>query len=157
MPRSYKRRSYRPKTKYSVEQSAFTESVTASSQSATLIVTPTATQGMRKVKHLTISMAAQGSVSAALDIYWALVYCPEGMNPNTLSISTVVGQSTPLYEPNQYVMSCGVMDFSAGPTRISTPLSRNLNSGDRIFLIMANPTANTVNLYGVVRYAITLH
>ena len=157
MGRKYYKRSSRPKTKYSVEQSAFTEAVTASNQSATLIVAPTAVQGMRKVKHLTVTLASQGSVAAAQDVYWALVYCPEGMNPNQLTVSSVVGQSTPLYEPNQYVMSCGVMDFSAGPTRVSTPLSRNLNSGDRIFLIMANPTANTINLYGVVRYAISLH
>ena len=151
MPSSY------PKVKYSVEQSAFTESVTASNQSATLVVAPVASQGMRKVKHLTLSLASQGSVSTALDIYWALVYCPEGTNPNTITVASVVGQSTPLYEPNQFVMACGVMDFSAGPQRITCPLSRNLNSGDRVFLIMANPTANTINLYGVVRYAISFN
>ena len=155
MGKYYKKRYYRgSRDKYSVEQSAFTESVAGSSQSATLIVPPAAMQGMRKVKHLTVSLAAHAE--GPMEVYWALVYCPEGMSPNNLTVSSVVGQSTPLYEPNQFVMSCGVMDFSAGPTRISTPLSRNLNSGDRIYLIMANPAATTINLFGVVRYAITL-
>ena len=153
MPKKY----YRPKTKYSVEQSAFTEGLTANTQTSTLLVPPTAVQGMRKVKHLTVSLAASGSVSALQNIFWALVYCPEGVNPNSLTVSTIAGQSTPLYEPNQYVMSCGVFDFNAGPNRISCPVSRNLNSGDRIFLLMANPTANNQTLYGVVRYAVSLH
>ena len=153
----HRRRSYRPKIKYSVEQSAFTENVTASNQQATLIVPPVAIQGMRKVKHLTISVATTAAASTSDYFYWALVYCPEGTNPNTLTVSSTAGASAPLYEPNQYVMSCGVFDLSSGPNRISSPLARNLNSGDRIFLIIANPTPSTITLHGIVRYAVTLN
>ena len=36
-------------------------------------------------------------------------------------------------------MSSGVLDFSGGPLRIRSKLSRNLNSGDRIALALATP------------------
>jgi len=36
------------------------------------------TQGMRKVKHLTVNLAVAGSY----DVFWALVFVPEGYNPN---------------------------------------------------------------------------
>ena len=159
MPKYYKKKYYpraSSRDKYSVEQSAFTEVITASNQQATLIVPPTATQGMRKVKHLTISVATTASASTSDYFYWALVYVPEGYNPNTLTVASTAGASTPLYEPNQNVLSCGVFDLSSGPNRISTPLARNLNTGDRIILIVANPTPSSITLHGVVRYAITL-
>jgi hypothetical protein len=63
-----------------------------------------------------------------------------------------------MYEPNQFVMGCGVVDFSAGPTRISTRLARNLNSGDKIVLIMSNSDLAAAKVFHyVVRYAITLN
>ena len=34
-------------------------------------------------------------------------------------------------------MASGVIDFSAGPTRIYSRLARNLNSGDNIYLVLA--------------------
>ena len=157
MPKYYKKRYYRVnKDKYSVEQSAFTTSVTASNQQATLIVPPVATQGMRKVKHLIVDLAATGATASNVDMFWALVYVPQGTTPNTITVASTAGSSAPMYEPNQFVMACGVMDFSAGPTRIRTPLSRNLNSGDAIYLILANPGGVTNTIYGTVRYAITL-
>ena len=62
-----------------------------------------------------------------------------------------------MYEPNQFVMNCGVADFSGGPLRFTSPVSRNLNSGDKIVLIMTNNTADTTAHYHyVVRYAVTL-
>ena len=39
-----------------------------------------------------------------------------------------------MYEPNQFVMNCGVIDPTAGPIRIYSPISRNLNDGDKISL-----------------------
>ena len=41
-----------------------------------------------------------------------------------------------MYEPNQYVMNCGVVDPTAGPIRFYTPLARNLNNGDSIVLVV---------------------
>ena len=158
MPKSYKKKYYRgSRDKYSVEQSAFTENITASNQQATLIIPPTAVQGKRKVKHLTISVATTAAAQTSDYFYWCLVYVPEGYNPNLLTVSSTSGASTPMYEPNQHVMCCGVFDLSSGPNRIYCPLSRNLNTGDRIILISANPTPSTITLHGVVRYAITFN
>ena len=56
-----------------------------------------------------------------------------------LSIYQEKEQQITLYEPNQFVMSSGVLDFSGGPLRIRSKLSRNLNSGDRIALALATP------------------
>ena len=61
-----------------------------------------------------------------------------------------------MYEPNQFVMNCGVVDPSAGPIRFTSPVSRNLNDGDSIYLLIRNPLANSISYQAVVRYAITL-
>lgn len=155
------RRKYRgSRDKYSVEQTATVAVVpaataTAPGQSGIVIVPPTATQGMRKVKHITVSLAQPGQVSTAnspTSVFWALVYVPQGTTPNQLSLT---GSS--MYEPNQFVMNCGTFDCNAGPVRFHSPISRNLNSGDKIYLIIANPnqSAQGVFLY-TVRYAVTL-
>jgi len=62
---------------------------------------------MRKVKHLTVNLAVNG----ATDIFWALVFVPEGYNPNALFPAGTVNGSA-MYEPNQYVMNCGVVDLT---------------------------------------------
>jgi len=86
---------------------------------------------MRKVKHLTVNLAVAGSY----DVFWALVFVPEGYNPNALFPAGSVN-GNPMYEPNQYVMNCGICDPDSGPARFSSRISRNLNSGDRLYLIM---------------------
>ena len=61
-----------------------------------------------------------------------------------------------MYEPNQFVMNCGVVDPSAGPIRFTSPVSRNLNDGDSIYLLIRNTLADFALQYqAVVRYAIT--
>jgi len=160
MGKTYKRRYYRGgRDKYSVEQQAGLLQIPAGQQGYAVVVADTAIQGMRKVKHLTVSLAAAepatptaGNVGASL-VYWALVYVPQGTTPNQLSLTGTTG----MYEPNQFVMNCGVADFSAGPLRFHSPVSRNLNSGDRIVLIATNISSTDAhNYYYVVRYAVTL-
>ena len=82
------------------------------------------------------------------------MYVPQGTSVNQMSL----GGTTGLYEPNQFVLNAGVVDFQAGPVRFTSPISRNLNSGDKIVLIMANPNSGVAyaNYYYTVRYAITL-
>ena len=140
--------------KYSVEHSAGTISCDSTGNGGVAVVPSTPVQGMRKVKHLTISVADFVGASSANVLWWALVYVPQGTTANTLSIN-----STGLYEPNQYVMGCGVFDFTGGPLRVRCPLSRNLNSGDSIALVVYNaistgPAASTF-AYNI-SYAITL-
>ena len=61
-----------------------------------------------------------------------------------------------MYEPNQYVMNCGIVDPDAGPIRFSSPISRNLNEGDAIVLLVRHTLAGPMDIRGTCRYAITL-
>ena len=168
MPRRYFRRSYRSsnRDKYSIETtsirlpSSWTEvslpDLTPSLQTSIPVLQPVDVQGMRKVKHLTLSFSCETNQAP---VWYALVYVPEGYNPNNLQIPNS-GFAVSLYEPNQYVMSSGVLDFTGGPLRIRCPLARNLNSGDAIHLVMGVPksgSSNTVpTIISNVQYAITL-
>ena len=153
MPKYYKKRFYRgSRDKYSVEQSAGRLEIPAGAQAYVKVVPDTGIGGMRKVKHLVVSVASNESSTAGVGVStWALVYVPQGTSVNTLNLS-----GGDLYEPNQFVMNCGVVDFSAGPCRFTSPVSRNLNSGDAIYLIMSNSSANAGIIGYTVRYAITL-
>ena len=67
---------------------------------------------------------------------------PEGYRPNTLFASS--GLEGSVYEPNQFVLNCGYVDPTAGPIRIASRISKNLQSGDSIQLICASATVNDV-------------
>lgn len=150
-----------PRNKYSVEQKTFrlVPSATAVNtlyQVSSPVVESVDIQGTRKVKHLTINLTPSNQGGTGTDtigpIYWALVYVPQGTIPGSLALNAS------MYEPNQYVMNCGVVDPSAGPIRFSSPVSRNLNSGDSIYLLIGGVSYSaTDNYYGTVRYAITLN
>ena len=106
---------------------------------------------MRKVKHLTVSCSAEADTGS---FYWALVYVPQDYLGN-ITVNIVTGTGG-MYEPNQFVMNCGVVDPSAGPIRFSSPVARNLNDGDSIYLLVRNTNNTTAVTYNaVVRYAIT--
>ena len=172
MVRRYYRRYPRSnnRDKYSVEQTiintpttsnwtpvpAVEGSTIATKQFAISVIPPTTEQGMRKVKHFTITVA-NGNASA--DLVYALVYVPMGYEPNSLNVPEQ-GKAISMYEPNQFVISQGVLDFAAGPTRIKSPLSRNLNSGDSIYLILSTGTyesvTSNISYVCTVKYAITL-
>ena len=161
MGKSYRRRYYRSgnKDKYSVEHTSFISRLTVGTTNSVSIVPSTAIRGMRKVKHLTVSLSNSSSDDNLAGVRWALVYVPEGYTPQAFNIPTLENPSVDLYAANQFVMSCGVVDFTAGPARIRTPLSRNLNSGDQIVLLLSpffvGGTGN-LDVSGVVSYAITL-
>ena len=114
------------------------------------VVPPTTAEGMRKVKNITVNLSSGGRTG--FSYYWAIVYVPEGTSPNELQVGGAVAS---MYEPNQFVMNCGMVDPAAGPIRFFTPLSRNLNSGDSIYLLVRPDAASAPELEGVVRYAIS--
>lgn len=167
MVRRYKR-IYRNKDKYSVEQytcrtpttdqwGTVTTSGQQSYQYAVSVVPDVDLQGMRKVKHfqLTFTNGTAGT-SNAEPIYYALVYVPAGYSVNALQLAAP-GIPFSAYEPNQYVISQGWLDFDGGPLRINSPLSRNLNSGDSISLVLGSYSQGNSVRYNIsVRYAITL-
>ena len=153
--RPYKRARYGSRDKYSVQQKALQFTTDTEGDTAKIPVVPAATiEGMRKVKHLTVSVANE-TTSTDLAFFWALVYVPQGTTPGDIKVTS--GGGAGMYEPNQFVMNCGVVDPSAGPIRFTSPIARNLNDGDAIFLIVKNiSTIDTFTYNAVVRYAITL-
>lgn len=154
----YKRRYRGSRDKYSVEQTAVRATVSGATTTAVTVVPTTTLKGMRKVKHLTVSLSSSVAPTVFQGVYWCLVFVPEGYNPQAMGIPTTENPSVDLYPANQFVMGSGVIDFDAGPQRISTPLSRNLNSGDSIVLLLrrADASEDSAPIWGVVKYAITL-
>jgi hypothetical protein len=151
MPRRTYIRSRRPRKKYSVQQKAFSFTAAPSATTSVEIVPATTVEGMRKVKHVTVNCSA---MSVEFPIYWALVYVPQGSTPGALNVATT-GDQTSLYEPNQFVMNCGIADPDAGPIRVWSPLARNLNDGDRVVLLVTHFGTGGININALCRYAIT--
>ena len=155
----YRRRAYKrsrgSRDKYSVQQRAFSFTAGASPTTTAQVIVPgVAVEGMRKVKHLTINLTPTLE-DAGAQIWWALVYVPQGTTPNSIELSGSVSLVS-MYEPNQFVMNCGVVDPTAGPIRFSSPISRNLNNGDAIYLIVRHTMDGGMDIRGTCRYAITL-
>ena len=130
------------KLKYSYEQRAGTITTNQGGNASQVIVDYDENNGVRKVKHITVSMAYGGSVSDPTAIWWAVVYNPAGVTNDQLYVDN--GR---MYEPNQYVMGCGCFDFNSGPLRVHIPVSRNLNSGDKICLLLRANSPNVGYIY----------
>ena len=117
--RAYRRGRYGSRDKYSVHQKAFSFTAQASpTTTAQLIVPSSATEGMRKVKHLTVNLTPILDQDGG-QIWWALVYVPQGTTAGSIQLATTAALSD-MYEPNQYVMNCGIVDPTAGPIRFSS-------------------------------------
>lgn len=160
--RRYYRRSYGLVKKYSNETYGFLNTLSnpASTQQYWTAFVPSATTlGTRKCKNFTLSIICG---NANLLYQFALVYVPEGTNPQALRLGTEaesqILQSTSIYEPNQNVILSG---FGGGPdgtsVRIRSRLARNLNSGDALCLIIRPLVTLTadVNFAGQLNYAVT--
>ena len=81
--------------------------------------------------------------------------CSSGTTAGSIQLATTAALSD-MYEPNQYVMNCGIVDPTAGPIRFSSPISRNLNNGDAIVLLVRHTLGGNMDIRGTCRYAITL-
>ena len=137
-----------------MQQKAFSFAAPPATTTTIEVVPATTIEGMRKVKHLTVNATVQGESDS---FYWALVYVPQGTVPGAINFVTTTS-SPGMYEPNQFVMNCGVVDGTAGPIRFSSPIGRNLNDGDTIYLVVRPYTVGGANIIvnAVVRYAISL-
>ena len=149
--RPYKRARGGKRIKYSVQQKAFQFVCAAGTTTGQLIVPATTLEGMRKVKHLSINLTSTGTVQ----FWWVLAYVPQGTTPGGITIGSSTA-GTAMYEPNQFVMNCGIINPDAGPIRISSPLGRNLNDGDSIILLVRPNSTADASIQGTCRYAITL-
>ena len=118
----------------------------------TNIVPASSTQGMRTVGNFTITLTAATTSSngdGTGPVYWALVYVPQGQTTASLNVN----DGASLYEPNQYVIACGVNDPTAGPIRIRTRMMRKLNSGDFVSLLMSSGQKSFTYI-GTVSYSV---
>lgn len=142
--------------KYSIETTFVHQQLsaggTAGDSAAIVAVKSIDFQGMRKVKHLEFTLTGESDHY----VLWALIYAPQTTVANpTYELQTGVNGGS-LYEPNQYVIMSGVTNFNAGALRYKSPLARNLNSGDKILLLVKNQTQQATTIQGTVRYAVTL-
>ena len=130
------------------------------------VVPPTNVEGMRKVKNISIQLSFDTAYTDTSTnpptigyteenrILWAIVYVPKGSEPGVISDTIGV-----FYTPPQFIMASGIYDTSqpGNSSRIFTPLSRNLNSGDGIaFVFKPLKTFYEGQLSAVINYAITL-
>jgi hypothetical protein len=165
MVRRFYRRRTANKDKYSVEQTLINTptsstwellpasgNLAATRQVGFSILPPTDVQGMRKVKHFTLTFTATVDTQP---YYYALVFVPAGYAFQRINLPAT-GIAIGAYDANQFVISQGVLDFSGGPLRIRTNLARNLNSGDSVFLVLATYDGVDASILASVRYAMTL-
>lgn len=155
MARYRRRRAYGRKRKFNIENRPVSfESPLATEngyyQNQIPIVPPSTIEGVRQVARMTVTLTGYQSTDGSdpSNIYWALVYIPEGA-----VTSALFPNNTTLFQPSNYVLASGIADSSAGPIRISSRLRKNLNANDQIYLLTA--TRDGGNAYeGLVRYAI---
>lgn len=128
------------------------------------IVNPTNVEGMRKVKNISIQLSfstlffdpddQQFKNTVNQQILWAIVYVPKGSAPGNLNEANGI-----FYSPPQFIMASGIYDCEqpGNSSRIFTPLSRNLNTGDGIaFVYRPRQLLYNGQLSAVINYAITL-
>ena len=91
-----------------------------------------------KVKYFRLNIVFESSVT----VLWALVYVPDGLPIGRLNVAGSLADSVPgaLYEPQQFIITSGVYTSqgssgASAPLRVWTPLARNLNPGDGVFLV----------------------
>ena len=108
-----------------------------------------------KVKYFRLNVVFESSVTAL----WALVYVPDGLPIGRLNVAGSQADSMPgaLYEPQQFIIASGVYTSqgssgASAPLRVWSPLARNLNPGDGVFLVWQTltsassiPTIITIN------------
>ena len=90
-----------------------------------------------KVKYFRLNIVFESSVT----VLWALVYV-DGLPIGRLNVAGSQADSVPgaLYEPQQFIIASGVYTSqgssgASAPLRVWTPLARNLNPGDGVFLV----------------------
>ena len=89
-------------------------------------------------------------------INWALIYCPDGLNPPVIAAPGAYSQ---IAEPQQFVIASGTYLFSptsagaVAPLRYTSPLSRNLNPGDGIYLRMTASHASSTPIVWTISFA----
>lgn len=161
--RSYYKRSYAPRKKYSNETSSFSNTASATGENISvnvplLVNSDHPMQGMRKIKNLKLSLNFSEIHSSVTEeytknpIYWALVYVPQGTQPQALNVTDAAAS---FYEPNQNVIMQGIQTSDNETKTYSTRLARNLNSGDSIYLCVASKYLHTITAEEVIQTVVS--
>lgn len=163
MARIRRRRYYRKKNKWNIEQRPIDTEVTSTwssengfRQKQLTIVPESATEGVRKAGRFNIKLTYNDSNLTAppplsvTTLYWALMYIPEGATTTGLFPT-----STELVRPSNFVLGSGVVNGQNGVISISSRLYKNLNANDKIVLYLATGVSNnSIRFLGLVKYAI---
>lgn len=124
------------------------------------MVPPISSQGMRKCKNFTLHIETQ----APFPVLFALVYVPQGNEPQNLNVGTFNNTAdnsgtVSSYEPNQNVILSGIVKTDSPQLTFRTRLARNLNSGDGIALVyrslVNDPDPGSWIIFATLNYAIT--
>jgi hypothetical protein len=127
---------------------------------ASPLVGATNVQGMRKLKHFTISVfvTSDSATNSDLPLFWALVYVPEGMRPNPLNTAdgALSQNAISMYESNQHVIATGIA-YRYQSSIVRTVTGRNLNSGDAIYFVVRSTFPGTADFHPIYHVAIRLN
>ncbi|AKN50605.1 hypothetical protein [Kirkovirus Equ1] len=119
------------------------------------IIPSTTVQGQRKVKNMSIDLAVGNThVSGGTEeengdystpVLFAVVYHPEGTQINEMTTShlTSSGVLTQSYVPEQNIIFMRMLSPVEGSIHCQIPLSRNINAGDSIDLIVYHPLSHS--------------
>jgi hypothetical protein len=112
------------------------------------IIVPAANiTGVRRVRGFTLKL------SVSLPVIYALVYVPEGINAEGISLNisdpTV---ATSVYTPEQHIILSGCATTDMYPVRYFG--SRNLSSGDAVYLLTRSVSATEA---GAMIYTVTYY
>jgi hypothetical protein len=122
------------------------------------VVPKSGVYGMRKAKNFDITLECSPNNNKH-GVIWALIYIPEGVALTGAELKYATdGKFQSIYEPNQHLIASGIASPQV-PIRVFSPLARNLNSGDAIYLVLRSPSSTDPVEYAVlakINYAICL-
>lgn len=88
-------------------------------------------------------------------MYYALLYVPESVNHEALDLYVPAANSAgQIFQPSNWVITAGALDFSGGPCRIRCAMKRKLNQSDRIVLLLKHSAGAQQSVGVVIEYFI---
>lgn len=120
-------------------------------QKNVVVIPNVAQQGKKKAKNFTLRL----KTNCDMPIFWALIYVPHGNEPSLIRLSP----NGSLYKPAQNVIMSGIIAKNSAQDTFRSRLARNLNSGDRIALIVREAGndaqgAGNYQVQGIMNYVI---
>jgi len=100
----------------------------------------TTLSGKRYVNHIDLLISAFDSANHhPFSMVWALVYFPNGVDSTTfpLNINNSIDFSVPIFTPDNYILSHGIISSEDPVSHISAKIKRSIRYGDTIQLLVA--------------------